>query len=66
MSVLCLKSCFGISAVSEGLLVQFMGDAKQERGQTLPAWLQGSIGTGLAGEAADKQGVREGALPADL
>lgn len=61
-----MKSCFGISAVSKGLLVQFMGDAKQERGQTLPAWLQGSIGAALAGEAADRQGVREGGLPADL
>lgn len=61
-----MKSCFGISAVSKGLLVQFMGDAKQERGQTLLAWLQGSIGAALAGEAADRQGVREGGLPGDL
>lgn len=61
-----MKSCFGISAVSKRLLVQFMGDAKQERGQTLPAWLRGSIGTAQAGEAADCQGVREGGLPADL
>lgn len=43
-----------------------MGDAKQERGQTLPAWLQGSSGAALAREAADRQGVREGGLPPDL
>lgn len=62
-----MKSCFGISAVSKGLLVQFMGDAKQERGQTLPAWLRGSIGTALAGKAAvETDSVREGGLPADL